>query len=225
MELSSGQQRVLFVVVVLLLAGLGIYLLGPAAHHKATASPTQPASSAPPVPASSPAATSAPPSTAPATSPVTSQLAPPASGGSADIYQWLPFTQQDLTQASQVTLAFAVDYDTFSYTEPAAAYAKKMADVATTELAATLENDYATPSIAAQRATQKQVSTSTGGIVSIRSFGTGSITFVVNLTQQLAITTSTTSTTNKTTQYAVTVVKGAAGWQVNDIELAIAGNQ
>jgi hypothetical protein len=48
---------------------------------------------------------------------------------------------------------------------------------------------------------------------------------VVNLTQQLAITTSTTSTTNKTTQYAVTVVKGAAGWQVNDIELAIAGNQ
>jgi hypothetical protein len=224
MELSSGQQRLLFVVVVLLLAGLGIYLLGPATHHKAAAAPTQPASSTTPaaasVPASSPAATSAPPSTVPATSPGTS----PASGGSADIYQWLPFTQQDLTQAAQVTLAFAVDYDTFSYTEPAAAYARKMAGVVTAELAATLENDYALPSIAAQRAAQKQVSTSSGGIVSIRSFGAGSITFVVSIAQQLAITTATTATTNKTQPYAVTVIKGAAGWQVNDIEFQNAGN-
>jgi len=221
MELSSGQQRLLFVIVVLLLAGLGIYLLGPATHHKAATAPTQPASSTTAaVPASSaassPAATSAPPSTVPATTPGSS----PASGGSADIYQWLPFTRQDLTQAAQVTLAFAVDYDTFSYTEPAAAYAKKMADVATAELAATLESNYATPAIAAQRTAQKQVSTSSGGIVSIRSFGSGSITFVVNIAQQL----TTTGTASTTTAYAVTVVQGVAGWQVNDIEFATAGN-
>jgi hypothetical protein len=223
MELSSGQQRLLFVIVVLLLAGLGIYLLGPATHHKAAAAPTQPASSTTAAasasgPASlptSPAATSAPPSAGPATSPGSS----PASG-SADIYQWLPFTQQDLTQAAQVTLAFAVDYDTFSYTEPAAAYARKMADVATVELAATLESNYATPAIAAQRTAQKQVSTSSGGIVSIRSFDSGSITFVVNIAQQL----TTTGTTSTTTAYAVTVVQDAAGWQVNDIEYATAGN-
>jgi hypothetical protein len=225
MELSSGQQRLLFVVVVLLLAGLGIYLLGPATHHKAAAAPTQPASSttpaAPSGPASSPASSAAVTSAPPSTTPATSSGASTAGGGSADIYQWLPFTQRDLTQAAQVTLAFAVDYDTFSYTEPAAGYAKKMADVATAELAATLENDYALPSIAAQRTAQKQVSTSSGGIVSIRSFGAGSITFVVSIAQQLG---TTTGTTNKTQPYAVTVIKNTIGWQVNDIELATAGN-
>ena len=32
-------------------------------------------------------------------------------------------------------------------------------------------------------------------------------------------------TTNSTKQYAVTVVSNATGWQVNDVELAGAGNQ
>jgi hypothetical protein len=217
MELSSGQQRLLFAVVVLLLAGLGIYLLGPATHHKAAATSTPSASSVPAVTATSPPASPAPAATAPATSAGASS----ASGGGADIYQWLPFTQQDLTEAAQATLAFAADYDTFSYTEPPAAYAAKMAAVATTELIGTLENNYALPSIAAQRAAQKQVSTGNGGIVAIRSFGTGTITFLVNIAQQLTITKGTTTSTK---EYAVTVISGTSGWQVNDIEFATAGN-
>jgi hypothetical protein len=216
MELSTGQQRLVFAVVVLLLAGLGIYLLGPATHHKAAAAPTPSPSSAPAVATSSPA-TAVPPSTVPPYTP----SATPASTAGADIYQWLPFTQQDLTEAAQTTLAFAADYQTFSYTETAPVYARKMADLVTAELAGTLENDYATPSMATQRAAQKQVSTSSGGIASIRSFGTGSITFLVNIAQRLA---TSKGTTTQTTQYAVTVVSAAGGWEVNDIELANAGN-
>jgi hypothetical protein len=212
MELSSGQQRLLFAVVVLLLAALGIYLVGPGIHHGAAAAPSPSASSAGPASATS---------TAPAVQPATTSAAPATSAGGADIYQWLPFTQQDLTEAAQVTVAFAADYDTYSYTEPAPTYAGKMAGLVTGELAASLQNTYATPGVAQLRTAQKQVSTSSGAIALIRSFGSGSIMFVVNIAQRLATTQGTSTTTTK---YWVTVVKDAAGWQVNDIERAGAGN-
>ena len=204
MELSSGQQRLLFVVVVLALGGLGIFLLG-SRHRTATPPPARPPASV------------APATSTPAAAPVTT-----TGGGAVNIYQWLPFTQQDISAASQATVAFAGDYENWSYTEPAQAYVAKMNGLVTTNLAASLQNSYATPGVAALRSAQKQVSTSSGGIASIRSFGTGSITFTVNITQRLA---TTSGTTNSSKQYAVTVVSNATGWQVNDVELAGAGNQ
>jgi hypothetical protein len=223
MEPSSGQQRLLFVVVVLVLAGLGVYLISARTHNGTAATP--PAS--PSATGSAPATSSTPPApqssaVQPATTPASAPASVPGGSGRADIYQWLPFNQQDLTEAARTTVAFAADYETYSYTETATAYAGKMASLVTGELAATLKNAYATPGVAAQRTAQKQVSTSSGGIASIRSFGPGSITFVVNIAQQLA---TTQGTSTKTTQYAVTVVSAAGGWHVNDIELAGAGNQ
>jgi len=209
MELSSGQQRVLFVVVVLALAGLGAYLIG-GRHTAASPPPARPTASAAP-------ATSAPATSAPASVPATTNA-----GGSANIYQWLPFTQQDLTEASRTTVTFASDYENWTYTEPAAAYIAKMSGLVTTEFAATLQQDYATPGVAELRSSQKQISSGNGSIVSVRSFGTGSITFVVSIAQQLA---TSAGTTHQTKQYAVTVVSNASGWQVNDVELAGAGNQ
>jgi hypothetical protein len=220
MEPSSGQQRLLFVVVVLVLAGLGVYLISARTHNGTAATPPASVSATGSAPATSPV----PPASAvlPATTPASPPASAPAGSGRADIYQWLPFSQQDLTEAARTTVAFAADYETYSYTETAAAYAGKMASLVTGELAATLKNAYSTPGVAAQRTAQKQVSTSSGGIASIRSFGPGSITFVVNIAQQLA---TTQGTSTKTTQYAVTVVSAAGGWQVNDVELAGAGNQ
>ena len=219
MEPSSGQQRLLFVVVVLVLAGLGVYLISGRTHNGTAATPPASVSATSQAP-QAPATSQAP--QAPATTPASVPASVPTSGGKADIYQWLPFSQQDLTEAARTTVAFAGDYGTYSYTETAAAYAGKMASLVTGELAATLKNAYSTPGVAAQRTAQKQVSTGSGGIASIRSFGPGSITFVVNIAQRLA---TTQGTSTKTTQYAVTVVSAAGGWQVNDIELAGAGNQ
>ena len=159
----------------------------------------------------------APVTSTPAAAPVST-----TGGGGVDIYQWLPFTQQDLTAASRATVTFAADYENWTYTEPAQAYVAKMNGLVTANFAASLQNSYATPGVAALRSAQKQISTSSGGIASIRSFGTGSITFVVNITQRLA---TTSGTTNSSKQYAVTVVSSATGWQVNDVELAGAGNQ
>lgn len=221
MEMSSGKQRLLFVVVVLLLAGLGIYLLGPARHHGAAAAPPTPSPSipAPAATTSAPPPTAVPPSTVP---PYTPPATRPVSAGGVDIYRWLPFSQQDLANAAQTTIAFAGFYDTFSYTETPPVYAKKLAGVVTTDLDAALENDYATLDVAAQRSAQKQVSSSSGAIASISSFGSGSITFVVSITQKLA---TTKATKTSTSEYDITVVSNASGWWVNNIEVAGVGDQ
>src|ERR1700677_712977 len=113
MELSSGQQRALFVVLVVVLAGLGIYLIGPGGHHGASAAPSpspSPTTAAPGTPASSSAA-AVQPSGSSRTAPVgalsTGSPSTDALGGHSNIYSWLPFTQQKLTSAAKTTVAFA----------------------------------------------------------------------------------------------------------------------
>ncbi len=212
MDLSSGQQRLLFGVVVIALAGLGIYLISGTSHHGTAAAP--PSHSA--APSTAPSTPGVPPATLPAAT-------PPAAGSGPDIYQWLPFSQQDLAAAARTTTNFAAAYSTWSYTETKKAYAAKLDGLATPEEAATLLNGWSTAGLASTRAADKQVSTGSGTITAIRSFGTGpvSITFLVTIAEQLA---STTGTTSNTSQYAVTVIAGGGGWQVNDIELAGLGN-
>jgi hypothetical protein len=218
MELTPGQQRLVFVVVVLALAGLGIYLLqgrgsggGTPAAAPSTSATTQRPS------ASVPTAASVPPSAVPTT---TTPL--PTTGG-AEIYQWLPFTAADLSAAAQTTLSFAKDYSTWSYTESVAAYAAKFNGLVTATELATLKNGYSTSGVAGPRTEDKQVSTGSGTIDSIRSFGTGptSITFLVTISQQVKSTQPTSPAAN---QYAVTVVSSGSAWLVNDIELSKFGN-
>jgi hypothetical protein len=217
MELTTGQRRLLFVVVVLALAGLGFYLVSsrssggsPAAAPAATASTARPATSGT-------TAAGVPPSTVPAATPV-------STAGGAQIYQWLPFTAADLAAAAKTTVTFAGDYATWSYTEDAAAYGAKMSGLVTTQEAATLENDYGTSGVAGPRAADKQVSTGSGTIDSISSFGSGnptSITFLVTISQHV---TSTQPAKSMSGQYTVTVVSSGTAWQVNDIELSGIGN-
>ena len=68
------------------------------------------------------------------------------------------------------------------------------------------------------RVGQKQVSTGTAEISSLRSFGPSSLTFVVTAGQHQV---STRGTTDGSAQYAVT--SSGTSWQVNDIELSTVG--
>jgi hypothetical protein len=222
MELSSGQQRGLFVVIVIGLAGLLVYLLTAHGGHSGGA-PSQSATStvgAQPQPGPSGAGPAGSTAAAPG-----SALAPPegvtSAKGQANIYSWLPFSQAGLTSAAQATLAFASDYGTYTYTETPAAYIGKMNGVITGALANTLKASYGSPQAVSQRTQQKQASQGSGGITQIRSFTSGSITFLVNIAQKL---TTAQNTTTSTTQYAVTCVPGPGNWEVNDIEYASAGN-
>ena len=206
MDLSAGQQKALFAVVVVVLAGLGVFLLAPHSSHPHAS----PSASARP---SAPAAAAGSPSAAAVPSPVGST--------NVNIYQWLPFTQPELAQAAAVATEVTTDYNTFTYTESAASYVARMNGLITSQLSQTLKNGYATVGVAQTRTSQKQVSSGTATIDSIRTFGSSSITFVVTAAQKL---TGTQGSTTRSVQYAVTVTGQGGTWQVYDIEPATAGN-
>jgi len=222
MNLTPGQRRLLFVVIVIVLAGLGIYLIS-GAHHGTTAAPAPSPTATSPTTGGSSASASAsayvPPATVPPASP------PATTAGGANIYQWLPFSQADLGVAATTTVTFATDYATWSYTETKAAYGAKLAAVATSHEVATLQFDqYGTSGVAGQMTKEKQVSTGSGTIESINTFSTSptSITFSVTIAQKLA---STTGTTTSTPTYLITIVPAGSAWQVDDIQLPGQGNQ
>jgi hypothetical protein len=216
MELSPTRQKLLFVVIVVVLAALGYYLVLPALHGTSAAkaadtagSTATPAASQAAIPTVVPVVTDSPAGT-------------PAGGpGTVNIYDWLPFTEQDLTDAAAVTTRFCVDYDTYTYTESGTTYLAKMNGLVASELAQTLEEGYTTPGVAALRTGQRQISSGTATINTLRAFGPQSLTFVVTVTQRLV---SDRGTTNASTQYAVTLTGSGTNWQVSDIELASAGN-
>jgi hypothetical protein len=214
MDLTSAQRRMAFIVIVLALAGLGAFLLWPRPSPAASQAASGPTAHA---------ATSAP---APVPSSPAAPASPVPSGQGVNIYQLLPFSQADLTEAAGVVRRFCTDYATYSYTESAGSYVGRMRGLVTSELAATLAQDYATPGVAQTRTQQKQTATGSGAITALRAFGASSLTFLVTLSQK----TSSTSRSGKTTahtasgDYAITIARSGSGWQVNDIQLASAGN-
>ena len=208
MDLSPGQQKAVFALVVVVLAALGYWLIVPRVSHssgQAQPSPTpSPTESVP-----------SPPSSVP-----TAVTTTPAPAGGVDIYSWLPFTEQGLAAAAAVTQKFLVDYNTYSYTESAADYVARMNGLITPEEATTLRGLYATPGVAKIRIDQKQKSTGTAAITALRTFGPSSLTFIATGTQHLA---TAKGTSNGSAQYAVTVTGSGTSWQVSDIELSSVG--
>lgn len=204
MDTSPAWRRVVFGLIVCVLAALGAYLLGPVAHSSDRVGRKPGAATSPRV----------------AATPSGQATAPPAAG-QPDIYQWLPFTQAGLSAAASVVIKFGDAYATYSYTQNATAYAKPLAAIASAQLVGQIEAAYAAPGVAAVRASGKQVSAGTTTIGSIRAFGPGSLTFVVQVAQQL---TDTTGRTERSAVYAVTVTGTGTSWQVTDVELASAGN-
>jgi hypothetical protein len=100
-------------------------------------------------------------------------------------------------------------------------YGDRLNGLVTSSLSGLLRADYQTPGVATLRAQQRQVSSGSGTIDSIRAFGASSIMFVVTIQQKLI---STQGTTTNSGQYAVTVESVGSAWQVSGIELASAGN-
>jgi hypothetical protein len=207
-DLSPGQQKAVFALVVVVLAALGYWLIVPRVSH--SNAQTQPS----PTPSPSASVPSPPASVPPTVTPA------PASAGGVNIYSWLPFTQQGLAAAAAVTQKFLVDYNTYSYTESAADYVARMNGLITTQEATTLKGLYATPGVAKIRIDQKQKSTGTAVITALRTFGPSSLTFIATGTQHLA---TAKGSSSGSAQYAVTVTGSGTSWQVSDIELSSVG--
>jgi hypothetical protein len=210
METSPVLRRVIFGALVCALVGLGAYLIGPVAHRARAASTASPATSAPAAPAVS-----------------RSSAAPSSPGGgakggtTADIYQWLPFSQAGLAAAASVVVQFGNAYGSYSYTQTGAEYVAPLQTVTTGQLAGQIEQAFSAPGVAAARSGAKQVSAGTTTIESIRAFGTSSITFVAQVNQQL---TGSAGRSVQSPVYAITVTGNGTSWLVSDVELATAGN-
>jgi hypothetical protein len=219
MDLNPAQRKLLFAAVVLVLAALGAFLIiqGPLGKH-GTASRgravglTQPLST----PSTAPRLGSPEPSPGGLAAGAT-----PPPGIRANIYQWLPFTPAGLAAAADVVRRFAAAYASYSYTQSAAGYERQMNGLVTPQLASVIARGFATPGVARIRTAQKQIATGTGQITAIRAFGPSNITFLVTITQRV---TGTGGTKRTATSYAVTVTGASTNWQVEDVQLASAGN-
>ena len=217
MDLNPAQRKLVFAAVVLVLAGLGAFLIiqGPLGKHRdvghgRAVGLTEPLST----PSSAPGLGSPEPTTGGLGS-----TPPPGTG--VNIYQWLPFTQAGLHSAADVVRRFATAYASYSYTQSAASYERQVNGLVTPQLASVIARGFATPGVAQIRNAQKQIATGTGQITAIRAFGASNITFLVTITQKV---TGTQGTKQTATSYAVTVTGAATSWQIDDVQLASAGN-
>jgi hypothetical protein len=219
-DLSPAQRKLVFAVVVLVLAALGAFLIlqGPLLGQHGNPSRdravglTQPLST----PSSAPGLGSPEPSPGGLAAGAT-----PPPGTGANIYQWLPFTQAGLSAAADVVRRFAAAYASYTYTQSPASYERQMNGLVTPQLASVIARGFATPGVAQIRTRERQIATGTGRITAIRAFGASNITFLVTITQKV---TGTQGTKQTTTSYAVTVAGAATSWQVEDVQLASAGN-
>ena len=219
MDLTPTQRKLVFAVVVLVLAALGTFLIsGPLLHRGGDTGRGRAVGLTRPLSGTSP---SPGPGSQPAAPPGGGLGSTPSPGTGPDIYAWLPFSQAGLAAAVDVVRKFAAAYASYSYTQTTASYERQLNGLVTAQLAAVLARGFATPGVAQIRAQQKQIATGSGQITGIRGFGSNNITFVVAVTQKV---TGTKGTKRTTTDYAVTVTGAAANWQVEDLELASAGN-
>jgi hypothetical protein len=216
MELTSAQRKLVFAGVVLVLAALGAFLIIPntlgrsSTGHGRAVGLTAPLSTSSPTPS-------------PAGQPTTvgGLGSSPAPGTGPDIYSWLPFSRAGLGEAADLVRKFASAYASYTYTQSTASYERQFSGLATAQLITVLARGFATPGVAQLRTQQKQIATGSGRITAIRGFGSNNITFVVAITQRV---TGTKGTKQTTTSYAVTVTGAGSTWQVEDLELASAGN-
>lgn len=204
MQPTPLARRITFGLIVFVLVALGAYLIRPGARQP-----------------SSPAGRSA--RTSGSQSPSVSAGPSAGSGptGTADIYQWLPFTQAGLTSAADSALRFGDAYGTFSYAQSAAAYAATLAPLASAQLVAQIQAAYAALGVAQARTKAREVSAGSAVIEEIRAFGPTSLTFEVQITERLA---TTSGPSQQVTLYAITLTGAGSSWQVTDVELANAGN-
>ncbi len=116
---------------------------------------------------------------------------------------------------------FGDAYGTFSYTQSATSYVSQLLPLTSLQLADQIKAAYSLPGVAQARSSARQVSAGSAAIQSIRAFGPSSITFLLQVTEQL---TATSGRSQQISDYAVTVTGSGSSWQVSDIELASVGN-
>ena len=194
MDLTDRQRKFAFVGVIAVLAVVGIYLTLPASSETApTPSHVQPsASTAEPV--------TPPPG-------ITTAITP----DNFDIYRLLPFQKVDFANAADLAQRFTAAYGTYSFKDDPQAHAKRLRPMVTADLGTQLAVSDSAPGLITQRQQDQEIAQATASIDGIRSIGSTSLIFLVTGRQQ---DTKAGVTSQNSQQYAVTVSRSGASWEV-----------
>lgn len=207
---EAGNRRgVVFAVLVVLLAAVGIYLTmwpdadpgpelsgEPAGVTRTVASGQQAAEPA------RPAAT--------------------ASNAPFDVYSYLPMTKQELAAAADYAQRFTAEYGTFGYDEDPAVYGDRLKGYTTEEFSGVLLRTVTSPGTIEANRADEVVSVGAARVREIRQIDNASVVFVVVGTQNV---TARSGATQRTAEYAVTLIQVGAEWRVHDLQPADSGQE
>ncbi|MGV9771296.1 hypothetical protein [Streptosporangium sp. NPDC003464] len=207
---EGGSRRgLVFAVLVMMLAAVGIYLtMWPDSGDEGRPQP-DPVGVSRTVPGSRAAVSAEPP-----------RPSATASNAPFDVYSYLPMTKQELAAAADYAQRFTAEYGTFSYDEDPAVYGDRLRGYTTTEFAGVLLRTVTSPgSVEANRA-DEVVSVGTARVKEIRQIQNTSVVFVVTGTQDV---TAKSGPKERTEDYAVTLIEVGADWRVHDLQPADEG--
>jgi hypothetical protein len=203
MDLTDRQRKLAFAGIVVVLAGVGIYLSLPSPASSRPGAPPTPPAAAPQAPATSPPG-----------------IASSVSPDGFDIYRLLPFSRRDFATAADLARRFTAAYATYRYDEDPRAYGGRLRPLVTDKLLSDLVNSQAAPGIIDQRKRDQTVAVGTATLDSIRDIEANSVIFVVTGRQQLS---TAAGQSEDTKRYAVTVTRDGGVWRVYAFEPADAG--
>lgn len=135
----------------------------------------------------------------------------------------LPVSQAGLRAAASLASRFAAAYLTRPPGQSPAGWLARLAPLVTGQLYGSLARSAATPALWPPG---QPAAAATIAAARVRDLAAGTVilTVTARLRQATATATAGTGATTTTTALAVTVVQGAAGWAVYDVEPASAGN-
>ncbi|MFC5187339.1 hypothetical protein [Actinomadura harenae] len=207
MNLSDRHRKILFGVLVVALAAVGVYLTAasPSQHKSAPR-----AARSTPVTGGGPAAPASPPAG------ISSQV----DSGNFDVYRLLPFGRQEFATAADTAQRFVAAYGTYRFDEQPQAYAARLQPLVNDQVGQQITQGFAAPGIQQQRQQDHTVATCTASLDQVRDIGNNSIIFLVTGKQQIS---KSGGGSNDSRQWAVTVARDGNALKVSAFEPADVG--
>lgn len=132
-----------------------------------------------------------------------------------DIYSLLPFSEQSIAAATELSSRFMQEFFTQRYDEDPRDRVARLAPLVTDSLHAKIQQNRSSPGLLADYRTRKRITTghaTTEKIAQIRNMPMISITFVVGVDRTVI---DINGTEHNSEQYSVDVVRAGRGWRVD----------
>ncbi|HEY9522124.1 MAG TPA: hypothetical protein VIR33_02700, partial [Thermopolyspora sp.] len=137
-----------------------------------------------------------------------------------DVYGYLPLSKDKIASSADMTQRFVLSYATFRYDEDPISYAERLKAFTTNEFGESLTRTVTSPALVQRNKNDQIVSHGSARVKTIRDMTSHSIVWVVSATERI---TATSGPSQRTDDYAVTLIRSGDAWRVYDMEPADAG--